>query len=49
MKLQLDISEFGEIKFQNHWAVNWKTSRLENLYLRVVGYVDSEIEGRMMM
>ena len=47
--MQLDISQSSVIKFQNHWAVNWKTSRLENFNLRVTGYVVREIEGTMMM
>ena len=49
LNLQLDISEFSEINFQNHWALNSKSSGLETLYLRVAGYVVGEIEDRMMV
>ena len=43
----LDLCQFREINFQNRCAKNWKSSKLETLYLKVAGYVFSEIEGRM--
>ena len=33
----LDLCQFREINFQNRCAENWKSSRLETLYLRVAG------------